>query len=159
MASVHTDSRALGQPSAQLPNHRPRRMSLRHGVAAAHMSSDQRLDLDDRSERSSTTDEGQQHLLEDNCEKSHDDVGAMITMDSTTKSAGLSVAPFLARHIPEQYAPLGVPQPSASSAKDPNTRYCYRHRPDSKCRRTADEPTMDLLQRVGWSEHSLGMYG
>ncbi|KAI9926391.1 hypothetical protein ASPWEDRAFT_163708 [Aspergillus wentii DTO 134E9] len=57
-----------------------------------------------------------------------------------------NVAPFLAKHIPEQYARLSsrfddpIPAPA-------NSRYCYRHRPDLKCRRQADEPSMDLLQR------------
>lgn len=67
---------------------------------------------------------------------------------STKRFAGKTVAPFLARHIPEQYAPLGVTPQPPTSRKDPNTKYCYRHRPDSKCRRTADEPTMENLQRV-----------
>lgn len=68
---------------------------------------------------------------------------------STKKFAGQTVAPFLARHIPEQYAPMGVtPQLSTTSRKDPNTKWCYRHSPDSKCRRTTDEPTMENLQWV-----------
>lgn len=68
---------------------------------------------------------------------------------STAEVAGLTVAPFLARHIPNQYAPLGAPTHSRSAPpKDPNSRYCYRHRPDLSCRRQADEPSMDKLQRV-----------
>jgi F-box/WD-40 domain protein MET30 len=61
-----------------------------------------------------------------------------------------TVAPFLARHIPEQYAPLGSQtSPSGLMEKDySNTRYCYRHHPDLKCRRRADEPSMDQLQKV-----------
>lgn len=55
------------------------------------------------------------------------------------------MAPFLAKHIPEQYAPLGVQE---ETDDNPNTKYCYRHRPDSKCKRTADEPSMENLQRV-----------
>lgn len=86
--------------------------------------------------------------LQDTCGHSFEGVDAVITMDSTTKMAGQSVAPFLAKHIPDQYAPLGVPQSTMSTKKDPNTKFCYRHRPDSKCRRTADEPTMENLQRV-----------
>lgn len=71
------------------------------------------------------------------------------TISIPQKAAGSqTVAPFLARHIPDQYAPLGGAQPTIASKKDPNTKYCYRHRPDSKCRRTADEPTMENLQRV-----------
>ena len=64
------------------------------------------------------------------------------------KLADENVAPFLARHIPEQYAPLGsrIVQPVEISSA--NSKYCYRHRPDLKCRRQADEPSMDKLQRV-----------
>jgi hypothetical protein len=88
---------------------------------------------------------------EDNCDKNHDPLGATITIMSTSKQAGKTVAPFLAKHIPEQYAPMGVPLTDSQMRQDPNTKYCYRHRPDSKCRRTADEPTMENLQRVCWS--------
>lgn len=85
---------------------------------------------------------------EDNCDKNHDPLDATITIMSTSKQAGMTVAPFLAKHIPEQYAPMGLPVMKSQTQKDPNTKYCYRHRPDSKCRRTADEPTMENLQRV-----------
>lgn len=92
---------------------------------------------------------GADPILQDNCGGDFDGIDAVITMDSTTKMAGKTIAPFLQKHIPEQYAPLGAPQLASTSQKDPNTKYCYRHRPDSKCRRTADEPTMEILQRVG----------
>ncbi|KAH8812140.1 putative E3 ubiquitin ligase complex SCF subunit sconB [Xylogone sp. PMI_703] len=68
-----------------------------------------------------------------------------LSLSSTSRVAGQTVAPFLAKHIPNQYAPLGGP--SSRPRKDPNTKYCYRHHPDTKCRRTADEPTMENLQR------------
>lgn len=85
----------------------------------------------------------------DNCDGEHGDQDT-IAITSTNKIAGQTVAPFLAKHIPEQYAPLGVSQPNTDSntLKDPNSKYCYRHLPDSKCRRTADEPRMENLQRV-----------
>lgn len=80
------------------------------------------------------------------------DEDANITISATSKLAGQTVAPFLARHIPEQYAPLGgSDRPSTPANKDPNTKYCYRHRPDLKCRRQVDEPSMDQLQHVGTS--------
>jgi hypothetical protein len=66
---------------------------------------------------------------------------------SSTAAAGQAVAPFLAKHIPQQYAPLGLPERTLDR-RDPNTKFCYRHRPDQKCRRTADEPLMESLQRV-----------
>ena len=72
-----------------------------------------------------------------------------IAISATSKLAGQTVAPFLAKHIPEQYAPLGGPSLlKAPANKNPNTKYCYRHRPDLKCRRQVDEPSMDQLQRV-----------
>ena len=67
---------------------------------------------------------------------------------STRALSNKAVAPFLSRHIPNQYAPLGMPQTSITAPKDPNTKYCYRHHPDSKCRRTPDEPKMENIQRV-----------
>ncbi|KIX03884.1 uncharacterized protein Z518_07437 [Rhinocladiella mackenziei CBS 650.93] len=73
-----------------------------------------------------------------------------ITIASTAKHAHQTVAPFLAKHIPSQYAPLGkaVPPPGTrDTIRDPNSKFCYRHRPDMLCRRQADEPSMDKLQR------------
>ena len=81
----------------------------------------------------------------DVCQDGHDN----ISISATSKQAGQTVAPFLAKHIPEQYAPVGGLDVSANAKiKDPNTRYCYRHRPDLKCRRQANEPSMDQLQHV-----------
>lgn len=86
---------------------------------------------------------------QDNCDENHNsEFDPIITISSTSKMAGQTVAPFLQKHIPDQYAPLPKLQPASTSQKDPNTKYCYRHRPDAKCRRTADEPTMENLQRV-----------
>ncbi|KAI0377147.1 WD40 repeat-like protein [Hypomontagnella monticulosa] len=62
---------------------------------------------------------------------------------------GQSVTPFLREHIPGLYAPIGkpdLPSMTALKNKDPNSKYCYRHRPDSKCRRAADETKMGLIQ-------------
>lgn len=72
-----------------------------------------------------------------------------ISISASSKQAGQTVAPFLAKHIPEQYAPGGGLDSSGNAKiKDPNTKYCYRHRPDLKCRRQANEPSMDQLQHV-----------
>ena len=77
------------------------------------------------------------------------DQDANISLSATSASAGKAVAPFLAKHIPDQYAPLGGPDQSSDlKMKKPNTKYCYRHRPDLKCRRQANEPSMDQLQHV-----------
>ncbi|KAK4196040.1 putative sulfur controller 2 [Triangularia verruculosa] len=60
---------------------------------------------------------------------------------------GKTVTPFLREHIPSLYAPIGKPNNEETArAKNPNTRYCYRHRPDSKCRRAADEAKMIMIQ-------------
>jgi hypothetical protein len=69
-----------------------------------------------------------------------------------------TVSPFLKEHIPGLYAPIGKENIKAGSkspatwtrVKDPNTRYCYRHRPDSKCRRAADETKMGFIQSVSF---------
>lgn len=83
---------------------------------------------------------------QDVCQDGHDN----ISISASSKQAGETVAPFLAKHIPEQYAPVGGLDLSDNvKRKDPNTKYCYRHRPDLKCRRQANEPSMDQLQHVG----------
>ena len=68
---------------------------------------------------------------------------------SNSKHATQAVASFLSEHIPQQYGPQGnshaMPMPPS---RDPSTRYCYRHRPDLKCRRTVDEEGMDQLQQA-----------
>jgi F-box/WD-40 domain protein MET30 len=70
---------------------------------------------------------------------------------------GKTLSPFLKEHIPGQYAPVGKnlkkedktgTSNALANIKDPNTKYCYRHRPDSKCRRAADETKMGTIQRV-----------
>ncbi|EED19784.1 sulfur metabolite repression control protein SconB, putative [Talaromyces stipitatus ATCC 10500] len=72
---------------------------------------------------------------------------------SKAKLADENIAPFLAKHIPSQYAPLGADASKTTGPPRPmNSRYCYRHRPDLKCRRQADEPSMDHLQ---WELQSL----
>lgn len=142
MASIYTDSMALRQ-SIEVPNDRPRKEFPKHnGHVMGIAIPDQKMEL----AQISPGEEGESPP-QDNCGKNHDSTDPTITLSSTSKLAGQTVAPFLARHIPEQYAPLRQ-QPASSSKKDPNTKYCYRHRPDSKCRRTADEPTMENLQRV-----------
>ncbi|KAI5781223.1 WD40-repeat-containing domain protein [Geopyxis carbonaria] len=68
----------------------------------------------------------------------------------TAESVKKDVGPFLKNHIPQQYAPQGTKEQqenqSQNAGEKGNTRYCYRHRPDIKCRRPADEPTMEQLQ-------------
>ena len=89
---------------------------------------------------------------QDACTDEHE----TISISFSSKQAGETVAPFLAKHIPDQYAPrVGWDSSGNTKIKDPNTKYCYRHRPDLKCRRQADEPSMDQLQH-GLEDLSLG---
>jgi len=72
--------------------------------------------------------------------------GSMTNMSSSL--IGKTVTPFLKEHIPSLYAPVGRSRNEESAReKNPNTKYCYRHRPDSKCRRAADEAKMVMIQR------------
>lgn len=72
-----------------------------------------------------------------------------------------TVSPFLKEHIPGLYAPVGKDNAKTGTQspaswtrmKDPNTRFCYRHRPDSKCRRAADETKMGFIQSVSYLPH------
>lgn len=107
----------------------PSRLSLKHITANTPIMSIE-MPLNDRHSDDSSP------PTQDNCDR-HD-------VDPTNISS-TTVAPFLAKHIPEQYAPLGQED---KKSQNPNTKYCYRHRPDLKCRRTADEPSMENLQRV-----------
>ena len=78
-------------------------------------------------------------------EERHRSLGSVTNMSSMLISR--TVTPFLKEHIPSNYAPLGKSnnQHVAWDPK-PNTKTCYRHRPDSKCRRAADEAKMDMIQ-------------
>ncbi|KKA29470.1 hypothetical protein TD95_003409 [Thielaviopsis punctulata] len=72
--------------------------------------------------------------------------------EMTAALASNTVTPFLQHHIPDLYAPVGKPDLSttnfARTEKDPNTKFCYRHAPDSKCRRAADETKMAMIQNL-----------
>ena len=82
-------------------------------------------------------------------QEAYQDHHETISISASSRQAGQTIAPFLVKHIPEQYAPQGGLDSSGNAKiKDPNTKYCYRHRPDLKCRRQANEPSMDQLQHV-----------
>ena len=73
-----------------------------------------------------------------------------ISSASAARLAPQTVAPFLAKHVPAQYAPLGGRDRDLNTVDQPpdtNSKYCYRHRPDMLCRRQADEPSMEALQK------------
>ncbi|TKA22775.1 hypothetical protein B0A50_07877 [Salinomyces thailandicus] len=81
-----------------------------------------------------------------------------ISIPASSRHAEQTVAPFLSEHIPMQYNPVGgfhaaqwqqQQQQDPTSAAEPDqtsTKFCYRHRPDLKCRRQANEPSMEQLQ-------------
>ncbi|SMR49167.1 unnamed protein product [Zymoseptoria tritici ST99CH_1A5] len=75
-----------------------------------------------------------------------------ISLHTSAKHAEMTIAPFLTKHIPMQYNPIGdehntqEAQSESHDSRKPNTKFCYRHRPDLKCRRQANEPSMEQLQ-------------
>jgi hypothetical protein len=143
MAAMLSVSRRISASRSDSHTEPPSRLSLKHATANTPVMS---IEIPPNTRH---PDNGSPPT-QDNCDDRDDDVDSTITLSSTTRIAGRTVAPFLARHIPEQYAPLGVQEETDAKSKgNPNTKYCYRHRPDSKCRRTADEPSMENLQRVG----------
>jgi F-box/WD-40 domain protein MET30 len=80
----------------------------------------------------------------DNCDRRRpqEEDNSRLVKKMPSSLVGKTVSPFLKEHIPGLYAPIGKKE-----GGDPNTRYCYRHRPDSKCRRAADESKMGTIQR------------
>lgn len=81
----------------------------------------------------------------DNCDRrrpDEEDISRLPNMSQ--QAASQTMTPFLREHIPGLYAPTS--KPDVTRTKDPNSKFCYRHRPDSKCRRAADESKMALIQ-------------
>lgn len=70
------------------------------------------------------------------------------TADSLTELAKQNVAPFLAKYHPRQYAPRRSEDGTTTVPRTTSGGYCYRHQPDSKCSRQADEQSMHQLQTV-----------
>jgi F-box/WD-40 domain protein MET30 len=121
--------------------------------------------MDPKSQANATTVNGSvlRHEMEGLCEheghmyRHHDSsTEENISIPSNSKHAEQAIAPFLAKHIPTQYNPVGHLNPQPTNI-DPNhdhhqdtssTKFCYRHRPDLKCRRQANEPSMEQLQNV-----------
>ncbi|KAI9754852.1 MAG: Structural maintenance of chromosomes protein 3 [Chaenotheca gracillima] len=87
-------------------------------------------------------------IQEDCADDQPADMSMSAARPTSLKMAGKAIAPFLAKHIPHQYAPLGMTgQTGNAEKKEQNSKFCYRHRPDLKCRRQADEPSMDQIQK------------
>jgi hypothetical protein len=70
-----------------------------------------------------------------------------IALSATSQAATQNVAPFLAKHTPHTYNPQSG-APSLASKMSTKPSYCNRHKPDQKCWRQANEPTMEELQNV-----------
>lgn len=70
----------------------------------------------------------------------------------STTLVGQTVTPFLKEHVPTLYSPVSKIESSHSlqpyRQNDYNSKYCYRHSPDSKCRKAADENKMAMIQTV-----------
>ena len=151
MASIYTDSMALRQ-TVEIPPDLPSNLNKDNSKHSGHVIGFGIPSADGvkPGEDPVSVESGEPASMEDNCDNSkHANTDPILTMSTTNKVAGQTVAPFLAKHIPQQYNPLGLgPRPVSSPQKNPNTKYCYRHRPDLKCRRTPDEPKMENLQRV-----------
>lgn len=131
-----------------------RRLSLRHPPQKelADVSQNQTRDGQPWEHDHHDRPRSRHHLGSDEADKEAEDKDDSISISSTSKQAAKTVQPFLAQHIPNQYNPLGnAPQPRAMSNKS-STKYCYRHRPDVKCRRQANEPSMEQLQKVYYTE-------
>lgn len=90
-------------------------------------------------------------------EHTHETREKGLVMSSNSKLAGQTVETFLSKHIPDQYARLG--SSITERQQNPNSKFCYRHRPDLKCRRQADEPSMDRLQRVNLGYQTISPLG
>ncbi|CAI7566353.1 E3 ubiquitin ligase complex SCF subunit sconB [Penicillium manginii] len=77
----------------------------------------------------------------------HDTKETTTTSETLTQLAKQNVAPFLAKYHPRQYAPFRSEDGTPSIPRAVNAGYCYRHQPDSKCSRQADEKSMRQLQQ------------
>lgn len=91
---------------------------------------------------------------EQNCDRrrpqdGHEDKSRLTNMSPSL--VGQTVTPFLKEHVPNLYAPVSKIESShtqESSTHSYNSKYCYRHHPDSKCRKAADENKMAMIQSV-----------
>lgn len=91
----------------------------------------------------------------DNCDRRRFQLESLSRIPSVAPElASKAVTPFLRDHIPGLYAPLNkrdfASMEESGTDKDfsSNSKFCYRHRPDAKCRRVADETKMSMIQRV-----------
>lgn len=88
-----------------------------------------------------------------NCDRRRpDEENPSRLVNMSSQLLGKTVTPFLREHMPGVYAPIGKPEAQMPhmlrQEKNPNSKFCYRHRPDAKCRRAADENKMVTIQNV-----------
>lgn len=88
----------------------------------------------------------------------HDHESSRKLQHPPNKHADMNLSTFLHEHIPASYNPPIADSSASHSHKDhhhhehdaeeqrPNTKFCYRHHPDIKCRRQANETSMEQLQ-------------
>lgn len=147
-----TDGSSLADPTSS-PTSTPskrRRLSHRHPPQTSH-NPPMAIELPSMMEApmARRPDTDPKSLFNNPSTTTADDRYLSSNFSASSRLAGQTVAPFLAKHIPLQYAPLGASaEPERPADGSSNTKYCYRHRPDSKCRRQADEPSMEQLQNV-----------
>lgn len=110
------------------------------------------------------TDDGQQdsaaavdraRMKEANCDRrrpeDHSDGSRITNMNVPSNLVGQAVTPYLKDHIPSLYSPvtkIDSTHTRQSFPKNFNSKYCYRHSPDSKCRKSANEDKMAMIQSV-----------
>lgn len=88
-------------------------------------------------------------MKEVNCDR--EDRSRLANMNMPSNLVGQAVTPYLKEHVPTLYSPFTKIISSHTHQpvpKDFNSKFCYRHRPDSKCRKSADEDKMAKIQSV-----------
>ncbi|CAN8097126.1 unnamed protein product [Discula destructiva] len=101
----------------------------------------------DDGELDSTVAVDRARLKEVNCDR--EDRTRLANMNMPSNLVGQAVTPYLKEHVPSLYAPVSKIDASYSRqslTKNFNSKFCYRHRPDSKCRKSADEDKMAMIQ-------------
>ncbi|KAF2663942.1 putative E3 ubiquitin ligase complex SCF subunit sconB [Microthyrium microscopicum] len=73
-------------------------------------------------------------------------IRADLSLASSSTTAEQNVSQFLAKHTPQTYNPQRTGSSTLARNMGSRPTYCNRHRPDSKCWRQANEPTMEELQ-------------
>ena len=154
--SSRNNDTALRPNDADLTHHHHHHdISHHHHITSSrtssHLTSPPQTD-DDEVETSSGLDI--QELKEQNCDRRRPEEDDHSRLDRMSADlVGKTVTPFLREHVPGLYAPVSKidsseKDESKTPSVDTNSRYCYRHRPDSKCRRAADESKMAKIQSV-----------